>query len=122
MRKRIAIEDLRVGMYLDEFVGSWLDHPFWRARFRVEDAAQLQRLRTSGVREVWIDTARGTDVAAARAVPTAMAPPTPPATLAGATIAPRALTRAEEMRHAARLISKAEAAVQAMFALSLIHI
>ncbi|AJW46021.1 HD-GYP domain-containing protein [Ralstonia mannitolilytica] len=116
MRKRIAIEDLRVGMYLDEFVGSWLDHPFWRARFRVEDAAQLQRLRTSGVREVWIDTARGTDVAAARAVPTAMAPPTPPATLAGATIAPRALTRAEEMRHAARLISKAEAAVQAMFA------
>ncbi|MHA2942764.1 HD-GYP domain-containing protein [Ralstonia mannitolilytica] len=116
MRKRIAIEDLRVGMYLDEFVGSWLDHPFWRARFRVEDAAQLQRLRTSGVREVWIDTARGTDVAAARAVPTAMAPPTPPATLAGATIAPRAITRAEEMRHAARLISKAEAAVQAMFA------
>ncbi|ANA32743.1 Cyclic di-GMP phosphodiesterase [Ralstonia mannitolilytica] len=116
MRKRIAIEDLRVGMYLDEFVGSWLDHPFWRARFRVEDAAQLQRLRTSGVREVWIDTARGTDVAAARAVPTAVAPPTPPATPAGAAIAPRATTRAEEMRHAARLISKAEAAVQAMFA------
>ncbi|ATG19117.1 phosphodiesterase [Ralstonia pickettii] len=116
MRKRIAIEDLRVGMYLDEFVGSWLDHPFWRARFRVEDAAQLQRLRTSGVREVWIDTARGTDVAAARAVPTAVAPPAPPATPAGAAIAPRATTRAEEMRHAARLISKAEAAVQAMFA------
>ncbi|CAJ0778801.1 Cyclic di-GMP phosphodiesterase [Ralstonia mannitolilytica] len=116
MRKRIAIEDLRVGMYLDEFVGSWLEHPFWRARFRVEDAAQLQRLRTSGVREVWIDTARGTDVAAARAVPTASAPPAPPATPAGAAIAPRATTRAEEMRHAARLISKAEAAVQAMFA------
>ncbi|CAJ0733013.1 HD-GYP domain-containing protein [Ralstonia mannitolilytica] len=116
MRKRIAIEDLRVGMYLDEFVGSWLDHPFWRARFRVEDAAQLQRLRTSGVQEVWIDTARGTDVAAARAVPTASAPPAPPATPAGAAIAPRATTRAEEMRHAARLISKAEAAVQAMFA------
>ncbi|CAJ0681287.1 HD-GYP domain-containing protein [Ralstonia mannitolilytica] len=116
MRKRIAIEDLRVGMYLDEFVGSWLDHPFWRARFRVEDAAQLQRLRTSGVQEVWIDTARGTDVAAARALPTAVAPPAPPATPAGAAIAPRATTRAEEMRHAARLISKAEAAVQAMFA------
>ncbi|MBL4779445.1 DUF3391 domain-containing protein, partial [Ralstonia sp.] len=73
MRKRIAIEHLRVGMYLDEFVGSWLEHPFWRARFRVEDAAQLQRLRTSGVREVWIDIMRGTDVAAANA-----APPAPP--------------------------------------------
>ena len=39
MRKRIAIEDLRVGMYLDEFVGSWLDHPFWRCLLYTSDAA-----------------------------------------------------------------------------------
>ncbi|OCS44423.1 HD-GYP domain-containing protein [Ralstonia pickettii] len=116
MRKRIAIEHLRVGMYLDEFVGSWLEHPFWRARFRVEDAAQLQRLRASGVREVWIDTTRGTDVAAANAAPPAPEMPAPPACSADAHIAPRPITHAEEMRRAARLISKAEVAVQAMFA------
>ena len=116
MRKRIAIEHLRVGMYLDEFVGSWLEHPFWRARFRVEDATQLQRIRASGVREVWIDTARGTDVAAARAAPTAPEPPAPPPISAEAAIAPRPVTYAEEMRRAARLIGKAELAVQTMFA------
>ncbi|WP_296227280.1 HD-GYP domain-containing protein [Ralstonia sp. UBA689] len=116
MRKRIAIEHLRVGMYLDEFVGSWLDHPFWRAHFRVEDAAQLQRLRTSGIREVWIDTTRGTDVAAANAVPLAPEPPAPPITSAETAIAPRPVSYAEEMRRAARLISKAEVAVHAMFA------
>uniref|UniRef100_UPI003221B3BB DUF3391 domain-containing protein n=1 Tax=Ralstonia pseudosolanacearum TaxID=1310165 RepID=UPI003221B3BB len=71
MRKRIAIEHLQVGMYLEEFVDSWLDHPFWRARFRVEDTAQLQRLRASGIREVWIDTSRGKDVAAGAAAPAA---------------------------------------------------
>lgn len=116
MRKRIAIEHLRVGMYLDEFVGSWLDHPFWRARFRVEDAAQLQRLRASGIREVWIDTARGTDVIAANAAPASAAPPTPPTPAAEAAIAPRPVTYAEELRRAASLITKAETAVQAMFA------
>jgi len=114
MRKRIAIEHLRVGMYLEEFVGSWLDHPFWRARFRVEDSAQLQRLRASGIREVWIDTARGTDVAAANAAPPA--PPSPPSAQPDAGIAPRPVTYAEEMRRAGHLISKAEVAVKAMFA------
>ncbi|KHK57613.1 phosphodiesterase [Ralstonia sp. A12] len=114
MRKRIAIEHLRVGMYLEEFVGSWLDHPFWRARFRVEDSAQLQRLRTSGIREVWIDTACGTDVAAANAAPPA--PPSPPSAQPDAGITPRPVTYAEEMRRAGRLISKAEVAVKAMFA------
>jgi len=113
MRKRIAIEHLRVGMYLDEFVGSWLEHPFWRARFRVEDAAQLQRVRASGVREVWIDTTRGTDVATAHAAPAAAEPLTPPAVEASAS---RPVSYAEEMRHAARLLSKAEAAVHTMFA------
>ena len=113
MRKRIAIEHLRVGMYLEEFVGSWLDHPFWRARFRVEDSAQLQRLRASGIREVWIDTARGTDVAAANAAPPA--PPSPPSAQPDASITPRPITYAEEMRRAGRLISKAEVAVKAMF-------
>jgi HD-GYP domain-containing protein (c-di-GMP phosphodiesterase class II) len=116
MRKRIAIEHLRVGMYLDEFVGSWLDHPFWRARFRIDDADQLQRVRASGVREVWIDTARGTDVACSQAAPSAIAPLVSPPGTAETAIVPRPISHAEEMRRAARLISKAEVAVQAMFA------
>ncbi|UCF23318.1 MAG: DUF3391 domain-containing protein, partial [Ralstonia sp.] len=114
MRKRIAIEHLRVGMYLEEFVGSWLDHPFWRARFRIEDAEQLRRVRASGVREVWIDIARGKDVAAG-AAPVASSPLAPPSQPETA-IAPRPATLHEEMHRAARIIDKAGVAVQAMFA------
>ena len=114
MLKRIAIEHLRVGMYLEEFVGSWLDHPFWRARFRIEDAEQLRRVRASGVREVWIDIARGKDVAAG-AAPVASSPLAPPSQPETA-IAPRPATLHEEMHRAARIIDKAGVAVQAMFA------
>ncbi|MDB0525364.1 HD-GYP domain-containing protein [Ralstonia solanacearum] len=116
MRKRIAIEHLRVGMYLEEFVGSWLDHPFWRARFRVEDTAQLQRLRASGIREVWIDTSRGKDIAAGTAAPAATDMAAPPHAQPDTAIASRTVTLADEMRRAARIIDKTGVAVQAMFA------
>lgn len=63
MLKRIPIDDLRVGMYLQELGGAWLDHPFWRNSFKVEDASTLEKLRTSGIHEVWIDTEKGVDIA-----------------------------------------------------------
>jgi HD-GYP domain-containing protein (c-di-GMP phosphodiesterase class II) len=62
MLKRIPVDDLRVGMYLHELGGAWLDHPFWRSSFKIEDAEALKKLRASGVREAWIDTAKGLDV------------------------------------------------------------
>lgn len=63
MLKRIPTEQLRLGMHVHELCGSWMDHPFWRSRFRLDDAQDLQRLRDCGIREVWIDTSRGLDVA-----------------------------------------------------------
>jgi HD-GYP domain-containing protein (c-di-GMP phosphodiesterase class II) len=63
MLKRISVADLRVGMYLHELGGAWLDHPFWRSSFKIEDGQALQKIRASGIREAWIDTARGLDVA-----------------------------------------------------------
>jgi hypothetical protein len=63
MLKRISVADLRVGMYLQELGGAWLDHPFWRSSFRIEDAQMLQKIRGSGIREAWIDTAKGLDIA-----------------------------------------------------------
>lgn len=63
MIKKIRSADLRVGMYVHEFCGSWMDHPFWRARFTVRTAAELQRIVDGGVAELWIDTAKGDDVA-----------------------------------------------------------
>jgi len=62
MLKRIAVSDLRVGMYLVEFCGSWTDHPFWKERFLLKKASDLRRIVESPISEVWIDTARGADV------------------------------------------------------------
>jgi putative nucleotidyltransferase with HDIG domain len=63
MLKRIATADLRTGMFLEELCGSWMDHPFWRAKFTVRTPGELAQIRSSGVVEVWIDTGKGQDVA-----------------------------------------------------------
>ena len=62
MIKRITVRQLRVGMHVHEFCGSWLDHPFWRAKFLLRDPQEVARIAESGVEEVWIDTAKGLDV------------------------------------------------------------
>lgn len=63
MLKRIQISHLTLGMYLHEFCGSWMDHPFWRAKFVLTDPADLKRIQDTAIREVWIDTSKGLDVA-----------------------------------------------------------
>ena len=63
MLKRIPVNDLRVGMHLHELGGAWLDHPFWRSSFLISDVPMLQKIRGSGIREAWIDTSKGLDVA-----------------------------------------------------------
>ena len=66
MHKRIHVEDLTLGMYLHEFCGSWMEHPFWRTRFLLEDPKDLERIYSTAVQEVWIDVSRGKDVAAGK--------------------------------------------------------
>jgi putative nucleotidyltransferase with HDIG domain len=66
MLKRISVDQLRTGMFVQELCGSWMDHPFWRAKFLLKDPADLKRITDSGVKEVWIDISRGEDVAGGR--------------------------------------------------------
>lgn len=68
MIKKIRSSELRVGMHVHEFCGSWMDHPFWRSKFTVRNAAQLQRIVGGGVAELWIDTAKGLDLAGDSAI------------------------------------------------------
>lgn len=63
MLKKIPVSEVIVGMYIHELCGSWMDHPFWKSGFPLEDPQDLQRLRASSVTEVWIDTRKGLDVA-----------------------------------------------------------
>ena len=62
MLKRIPVEQLKTGMFLQELVGSWMDHPFWRTKFLLRDQADIGKIVKSGVKEAWIDVSRGDDV------------------------------------------------------------
>jgi putative nucleotidyltransferase with HDIG domain len=63
MLKRIPITELRLGMYIHELCGSWLDHPFWRGSFQLSDEKDLHQIVESSITEVWIDPERGLDTA-----------------------------------------------------------
>jgi len=61
--KRIAVTDLCLGMHIHEFCGSWMEHPFWKAKFLLTEDKDLKRILDSGIEEVWIDASKGRDVA-----------------------------------------------------------
>jgi hypothetical protein len=60
--RKILVSQLRFGMYVHGLDGSWFDHSFWRSKFLLTDPADLQALRSSGVKALWIDTGKGVDV------------------------------------------------------------
>ena len=61
--KQIEVTQLRVGMFLSELCGEWLDTPFWRKSFPLDDARDIERILDSGIRKAWIDISKGLDVA-----------------------------------------------------------
>jgi len=62
MLKKISVQDVRLGMFIDELCGSWMDHPFWKKAFMLDSEKDLHALKTSGIDELWIDLAKGLDV------------------------------------------------------------
>ncbi len=117
MRKKIAVEQLRLGMHVAGFCGAWTDHPFWRGKFTLSDPKQLAAAQASGVTHCWIDTAKGLDVAA----PAAPAPEPP---LARALDAPSVsalranegqVPMQDELRRTAALLQESRQAVVEMF-------
>jgi putative nucleotidyltransferase with HDIG domain len=64
MLKRISVQQLTVGMFLKEFCGSWMEHPFWRTSFVISDPKDIATIQASSIKEVWIDSAKGMDVPA----------------------------------------------------------
>jgi putative nucleotidyltransferase with HDIG domain len=64
MLKKISIKQLTLGMHIKEFCGSWMEHPFWRNAFVITDPKDIEDILASSIKEVWIDSAKGLDVAA----------------------------------------------------------
>lgn len=62
MIKKVRASDVRLGMYIHEIKGNWLEHPFWRKSFKLEQQKDLDKLLDSKLTEIWIDTSKGLDV------------------------------------------------------------
>ncbi len=133
--KKIPTSQLRLGMHLHAFEGSWLDHPFWKSRFLLKDNGDLRRVMDSPVRECWIDTAQGLDVLAPPSVASSAVGLAVPAVLVAAEpvrpdvplpdpgaaslqpppARPARTAMAEELHQAARLCHRSREAVSSMF-------
>lgn len=111
MRKKIRIQDVRLGMFVEELCGSWLDHPFWKSSFLLTDDKDLKSLQTCGIQELWIDTSKGADVAEGK-VPANPAPLQAAAEEAASEVR---IPVEQELERARVIQAKAKKAVIAMF-------
>jgi len=119
MLKRIEVGQVRLGMHLVRLEGAWLDHPFWRTKFVLEDAADVAALRASPVAAVWIDPELGCDVLPVEggsALPSPRPRPAPQPRAVAAPTAPARVELTSELFEAARVCGRAKAAVTSMFA------
>jgi len=107
-------------MFIQEMKGSWIDHPFWRKSFVLQDPEDLKKLRASKIDGVVIDTTKGLDVVEELA-PESATPQLPLAeTVPVATkpIAPQRQLRvsaSKEREQAVKLLNSSKAAVTLMF-------
>lgn len=112
MLRKIAVDQLRLGMHLQAFCGAWLDHPFWRTSFVLTDPNDIALILESPITEIWIDVARGRDLdpgeAATQSTTAEEVPPIPSPALEKASFR-------EEAKRAAKICAKGKEAVLSMF-------
>lgn len=100
MIRNIPIADLIIGMFIHEGAGDGITQSLWKAGFKVQHPVDLERIRTSGVTHVFIDTSKGRDI------------PTAPAPVVAAT-GPVGLR--DEVEQAIAVCARAKLAVASMF-------
>lgn len=62
MIKKIGIRELRPGMYVHDLNCSWVAHPLYPTRFKVQSDKEIEKLVELGVSSVYIDSGMGDDV------------------------------------------------------------
>jgi len=106
-------------MYIHEFCGAWMDHPFWKSKFLLNSEKDLQRIKASSIGELWIDVSKGLDVevGTVSVSPEEVAAEAEAALLAAVQTPPvnLAVSMEDELQRAARLCERSKAAVVSMF-------
>jgi len=62
MIKKVQADEVRLGMYIHELRGNWMEHPFWRKSFKLDQQKDLDKLLGCSFDEIWIDTDKGLDI------------------------------------------------------------
>lgn len=119
MLKVVSTKQVRLGMFIQELKGAWIDHPFWQKAFKLEDPSDLKKLQASVIKEVVIDTSKGLDVEELNDIVKSATPPTvenhiepivtsiPPK--------PKQISIAQEQAQAKKVINASKKAVASMF-------
>jgi putative nucleotidyltransferase with HDIG domain len=115
MLKKITVDQLALGMHIQEFCGSWMDHPFWRENFVLKDPADLKAIRGCGIRELWIDVKKGSDVVGPTQAETKIQVEATLGRLSKTETPPPRASMAEETLRAAKICAQGKEAVVSMF-------
>ena len=106
MLKKISVDQLREGMYLHKLCGSWTQHPFWRTKFVIKDAAEISLIRDSGIEEVWIDVSLGLDAGAPPGPHLNVEAPAPPAPVLAPAEREKHTSLGEELQRATKICAE----------------
>lgn len=120
MLKTIPTHQVTLGMHIHALNGAWIDHPFWKSKFVLNDPEDLKKLRASSIKEVVIDIAKGVDVKTSEIATTAPAATQPAKAVAEQPKTPeekKAVARvsaAEEQVRAKKILQESKKAVTTM--------
>ncbi len=118
MLKVVSTKQVRLGMFIQELKGAWVDHPFWKKAFKLEDPSDLKKLQASVVKEVVIDTSKGFDVVEINQEVKLASTPTVDSSAAPAPSTSQKSNRistAQEQKQAKKIINASKKAVATMF-------
>ena len=62
MLKKIRVTQLKPGMYVHDMDCGWMEHPFLTDSFKIKSDKDIERMVGHGIRELYIDPAKGFDV------------------------------------------------------------
>lgn len=120
--KKIGTDQLRLGMFVHELCGSWLDSPIWHRSVLLDDPTVMKKIQESTIAEVWIDISKGIDVGQQQVEMAGGAPESAAtSTIATASAPQRTIadtvrtSMAEEMDRASLVIEKSKRAIHSMF-------
>jgi HD-GYP domain-containing protein (c-di-GMP phosphodiesterase class II) len=111
--KKVAVNQLTVGMFVHGFDESWHKHPFWRNRFLIKNPSRLREVQASGIQHCWIDVSKGQDVSSEKLREVAAAEVANLEQLPQ--LKPERVLLSDELQQAARLRARSGEAMRRMF-------